>query len=257
MAKKQDSRKPATHQITEVIRLTEGRLDVCLVGSSGFIANRMSNKGLRELLFPGGGRQGLKHEPLLEYRGSPYTFKDPHAPTLLAHLASAFKLSLTNAALDTQGMKKAQIGRLVWVEGELIPIYGVPQMSMMTVRSADINRTPDVRTRAIVPEWACRITITYPEQLIKPQAIINLLANGGLNQGVGDGRPEKAKLHFGRFRLTDANDPDYKRIVKTGGRAAQVAAMAAEPPVCYDAETEELYGWFVEERKRRELKGVA
>jgi hypothetical protein len=27
---------------------------------------------------------------------------------------------------------------------------------MTPVRSADMNRTPDVRTRAILPEWACK-----------------------------------------------------------------------------------------------------
>jgi hypothetical protein len=257
MAKKQNSKKPTTHQITEVIRLTEGRLEACLVGTSGIILNRMSNKGLHELLFPGGGRNGLKHEPLLEFRGSPYTFKDPNAPTLLAHLATAFKGALRGAALDIPGMKKAQIGRLVWVCDDLIPLYGVPQMLMSVVRSADMNRTPDVRTRVIVPEWACRVSVTYAEQLIKPNAVVNLLAGAGMTQGVGDGRPEKGALNFGRFRLADASDPDFKRIVKTGGRAAQTAALFADPPKCYDAETEELYGWFVEERKRRELKGVA
>jgi hypothetical protein len=259
MAKKQDSRKPDTHQITEVLRVTEGSLTACLVGTRPIILNRMSNKGLHELLFPGGGgrRNGLKHDPLVEYRGSAYTFNDPKAPTLLTHLASAFKGAVRDAALDIPGMKKAQIGRLVWVCDELVPIYGVPQMFMSVVRSADINHTPDVRTRAIVPEWACQIRITFAEQLIKPQAVVNLLASAGLTIGVGDFRPGKGAGTFGQFRLTDASDLDYKRILKSGGRAAQVAAFAADPPACYDAETTELYGWFVEERKRRDLKGVA
>jgi hypothetical protein len=153
-------------------------------------------------------------------------------------------------------MKKAQIGRLTYVCNDLIPLYGIPQMIMSVVRSADINHTPDVRTRVIIPEWACRIRITVAEQLIKAQAVVNLLATGGITQGVGDGRPEKGSLNFGRFRLTDASDPDYKRIVREGGRKAQAAAMAADPPAFYDTETAELYGWFVEERKRRETAGL-
>jgi hypothetical protein len=256
-AKKNHTKKPETTQITEVLRVTEGRLDAFIVGD-GLINNRMSNKGQHELLYPGGGRrEGLKHEPLLEFRGSPYTFTDPTAPTFIAHKATAFKAAMTNAALDIPGMKKSQIGRLVWVVGDLIPIYGLPQMLMAGVIQAGPSRTPDIRTRAILPEWACRIQITFAEQLIKPQAIVNLLATAGLTQGIGDWRPQKGSGNFGRFRLTDANDPDYKRIVKTGGRKAQIAAMEADPPACYDTETAELYGWFVEERKRRALKGVA
>jgi hypothetical protein len=255
MAKKNVS-KADTHQITEVLRVTEGSLEACLVGTSGIVLNRMSNKGLHELLFPGGPRNGLKHDPLLEFRGAAYTLADPSAPTLLAHLATAFKGALRNAALDVPQMKKAQIGRLTYVCDELVPLYGLPKLIMMVVRSADINRTPDVRTRVIIPEWACRIRITFAQQLIKPQAVVNLLATAGITQGVGDGRPEKGALSFGRFRLTDKDDPAYKRIVQTGGRKVQMAQMTADPPAFYDAESAELYGWFVEERKRREQAGM-
>jgi hypothetical protein len=257
-AKKHDSKKPATTQITEVLRVTEGRLEACIVGMTPFIANKMSNKGLHELLFPGGGRrEGLKHDPLKEFRGSPYTFSHPNAPTLLAHVVTAFKGGMRNAAIDMPGMKKAQVGRLVWVCEQLTAMYGVPKLGMHVVRSADMARTPDVRTRAIIPEWACRIHITFAEQLIRPQAVVNLLSTAGLTQGVGDWRPEKGSGNFGRFRLTDANDPDFKRIVREGGRKQQLAAMEADTPEFFDPDSAELYGWFVEERKRRELKGVA
>jgi hypothetical protein len=255
-AKKHDSKKLATTQITEVLKVTEGRLDAVIVGDK-LILNRMSEKARRELIYPGRRerRDGLKHEPLREFRDSPYTLSDPKAPTLIAQVATAFKGGMCNAAIDLPGMKKAQVGRFVWVLNDLIPIYGVPKMLMSVVRMADMNRTPDIHTRVIVPEWACRLQITFAEQLIRPQAVVNLLAAAGLMQGVGDWRPEKGKGNFGRFRLTDANDPDFKRIVRAGDRKVQVAAM--ETPDFYDAETADLYGWFVEERKRRELKGVA
>jgi hypothetical protein len=257
MANQKGSKKEAA-AITSVLRITEAGLDAYLVGlpGSGIILNRMSNKGLHELLFPGGGRSGLKHDPIAEFRASAYSLADPKAPTLLAHLSTAFKGALRNAALDVPNMKKAQIGRLTWVCDDMVPLYGLPKMLMRVVRSADINHTPDVRTRVIIPEWACRIRITFAQELIKAQAVVNLLAAAGLTQGVGDGRPEKGALNFGRFRLTDAGDPEFKRIAKEGGRKAQVAAMAADPPPFYDTDTAELYGWFVEERERREKAGI-
>jgi hypothetical protein len=258
---KSKSTAASPEQITDVLRVTEGSFECCLVGTSGFVNNRMSQKAERELLFPHGRKTAaeralsLKHVPLDEYRASPYTFKDPKQPTLLAHLATAFKSALRNAALDVPGMKKSQIGRLTYVVGDLVGIYGVPQLYMSVVRSADMNHTPDIRTRAICPEWACRVRINFAQQLIRAQAVANLLATAGITNGVGDGRPEKGALSFGRFRIADPDDAEFKRIVKEGGRKAQLEAM--ERPVCYDDETTELLGWFTEELSKRTLKGVA
>lgn len=197
----------------------------------------------------------LKHDPRAEFQASPYILKDERAPTLLAHLATAFKKSLMGAALDMPGAKKAQIGRLVWVNGDYVPIYGVPKIFMSVVRSADINRTPDIRSRAIVPHWAARVSFNFVEPLIKPQAVANLLAAAGMIQGVGDWRPEKGAGNYGQFEIVDAEDPRFVEVVATGGREAQLAAM--NEPTCYDDETEELLTWFDDELQRRKLKGVA
>src|SRR5690606_32985291 len=91
----------------------------------------------------------LKHDPLQEFADSPYIDEDESAPTYLQHLSSAFKNALKGAALDLPGANKSQIGRLTWVNGERVGIYGVPQIFCSVTRSADMNRTPDVRTRAI------------------------------------------------------------------------------------------------------------
>jgi hypothetical protein len=197
----------------------------------------------------------LKHLPLEEFRASAYRFKDPAQPTLLAVMSTAFKGSLRSAALDMPGMKKAQIGRLTYIEGDLVGVYGIPKLFMAIVRSADMNKTPDVRTRAIVPHWASVVRFTYVQPLIRPQAILNLLAAAGITIGVGDGRPEKGAMSYGQFRVCLPDDVEFKQIVKDGGRAAQEAAM--EKPTCYDDETTELLSWFETERAQRQLKGVA
>jgi hypothetical protein len=126
---------------------------------------------------------------------------------------------------------------------------------MAIVRSADMNKTPDVRTRAIVPEWACQVRVTYVQPLIRAQAVANLLAAAGITIGVGDGRPEKGAMSYGQFRIADKDDADFKRIIKEGGRKAQQAAL--DSPVCYDDETTDLLSWFDGERAQRQLKGVA
>ena len=167
-------------------------------------------------------------------------------------LASSFKGALRSAALDIPGANKSQIGRLTYVNGEFTPIYGVPKLFMSIVRSADMNRTPDVRTRAIVPEWACKLSVTYVQPLLRDQAVANLLAAAGISIGVGDWRPEKGAGAYGQFALVSADDADFVRICKTGGRAAQMAAM--EDPDCHDEETAELLSWFDKEVKVRGFK---
>lgn len=246
-------------EITDILKVRTGSIEFCIVGTSGFVCNRMSEKAKQELLMPKGRKNAverattLKHVPIDEYRASPYRLKE--GPTVLAQLATAFKGALRSAALDMPGAKKSQIGRLTWVEGEMVGIYGIPKLFMAIVRSADMNKTPDVRTRAIVPEWACQFRVTFVEPLIRAQAVANLMAASGLTIGVGDGRPEKGAMNYGQFRIADKDDPEFKRIVKEGGRKAQLAAL--ESPTCYDDETTELLSWFDEERARRQLKGVA
>lgn len=248
-------------EVSDILKVSQGQFECCIVGTSPLILNRMSEKAKRELLMPRGRKNAvekattLKHSPMDEYRASAYRLPDPNAPTYLAHLSTAFKGALRTAALDMPGAKKSQIGRLTYIAGDYVGIYGVPKLFMSVTRSADINKTPDIRTRAIVPHWACRVVVTYVQPLIRAQAVANLLAAAGLTIGVGDWRPEKGAGSYGQFRISDQNDAEFREIVKNGGRKAQVAAI--ETPVCYDDETAELLSWYDDEVGRRQLKGVA
>ena len=247
------------NEITSILKVTTGIFDCCVVGTSPLVLNRMSEKAKHELLMPKGRKNAaerattLKHIPVDEYRASAYTLND--GPTLLALMSTAFKGALRSAALDMPGAKKAQIGRLTHIAGDYVGIYGVPKLFMAIVRSADINKTPDVRTRAIVPEWACALRVTFVQPLIRAQAVANLLAAAGITIGVGDGRPEKGAMNYGQFRIADSDDAEFKRIVKAGGRKAQQAGL--DSPVCYDDETSQLLSWFDGEREQRKMKGGA
>ena len=244
----------------DVLQVTKAEIHCHIVGTSPLILNRMSEKARRTLLLPGGPKTAaerqstLKHDPMEEFAASPYRIRADSAPTLLAVMASAFKGAMATAALDLPGAKKAQIGRLVYVEGDLIGIYGEPQLFMSVARSADINHTPDIRTRVIVPQWACELTVTHVIPILRSQPVLNLLAAAGLTAGVGDWRPEKGKGSYGQFRLADADDTAYAQITATWGREQQQAAMAS--PSFYDAESEDLFAWWSAEAKRRGFSTV-
>lgn len=249
MAKAKTSVKETNEvEVTDIIQVSRGRVEFCLLGTTPMILHRMSQKAAGDLLCPKAKKNAaekashLKHDPVQEFRDSPYTISDSKSPTLLAQLATCFKKSMGTAALDIEGVNKTQIGRLTYVEGERIPIYGVPKLFMSVVRCADINKTPDVRTRAIVPEWACRLSVTFATPLIRDKAITGLLATAGMTSGVGDWRAQKGAGNYGSWVLVSEDDPEFKRIVKEGGRIPQIAAM--ETPVPYDEETAELLSWF-------------
>jgi hypothetical protein len=247
--------------VSEILQVTQGQFDCCLLGTSPMILNRMSEKAKHELLMPRGRKTAtekatsLKHVPVDEYRASVYRIADQSAPTYLAHLSTAFKGALRTAALDMPGAKKSQIGRLTYIHGDYVGIFGVPKLFMSVTRSADINKTPDIRTRAIVPAWACKLTVTFVRPLMQAQAVANLLAAAGLTIGVGDWRPEKGAGNYGQFKLVDASDPEFLAVVAAGSRAAQIAAL--ETPVCYDEETAEMLAWYDEEVGRRRMRGAA
>lgn len=239
-------------------------LSVWLIGTSPLLMNRLAEKARHELLLPAPAKNRaakqstLKHVPIDEYRASIYRQLDDDAPTRLVFPGGGLRKAIASAALDMPGSSKAQIGRLVRVAEYNLAVYGVPRICCMVVRQADIKKTPDVRTRAIIPEWCCQVTIRFAHPILKQAAILSLLTAAGDFIGIGDGRNEKgSSLSCGCFRIA-ANAQDMKeveRIRKAGGLKQQDAAI--EDPEAFDADTRTLLEWFDEEIKRRGVSNVA
>lgn len=242
------AKQPTKSADISVMEVETGELTFNILGRTPLVLNRMANKAVHQLLLPKPRKTAadkaanLKHNPLEEYRDSVYRNPDDAAPTRLVFPAAGFKRSIANAALDLPGLKKAQIGRLTWVEGENVNIFGVPQLYMAVVRSADINRTPDIRTRAIVPYWGCQITVRFVRPLTKAVQVANLLAAAGVFIGIGDGRQEKGALSFGQFELVDDDNADFRHLIEHAGREAQDRAL--DDPAMYDIETADMFEWF-------------
>lgn len=225
-----------------------------IIGTTPLYQNRMSAKVKHQLLVGGGKktaaeRAGIKHDPLSEYRDSAERLAD--GPTALGVRVVAPKAAMATAALDTPGLKKSSIQRLVFMPNEFAPLYGVPQLRLDVVRSADINRTPDIRSRCYLPQWGCEIEISYVVPQLSLGAIVTLLNNAGKIVGIGDNRQEKGKGSFGLWRVIGdgENDAEWDDLVANQGRGAQTRAL--EAPEYANDETAELMAHFFAETKRR------
>ena len=240
---------------TEVIieKLHQGSIKVWVRGLSPLIFNCMSEKARHELLFPEGRKTAadkaanLKHVPIEEYRNSVYR-RIGNGPTRLQFPSAGFKGAMSDAALEIPGAKKAQIQRLIWVVGDYVDIYGIPKLLMSIVRSADMSHTPDVRTRAIVPDWCCCVNLRFSSPTINQTSILRLLEASGMLIGIGDFRQGKGKGNYGQYSVI-SDDSEVTEIIKTGGIKEQDAAL--EKPEFYDVESQNLYSWFDQERKKR------
>ena len=252
--------KPVVESEISINEVVEGKMDFCILGTSPLICNRMAQKAWFDLVArkkntAADKAANMKHDPLGEFRATRYRMANEDAPTVLAVLPTMFKKAMGTAALDMPGTKKAQIGRLVSVDWDAMPVWGVPNVFMAITRSADINKTPDVRTRAILPEWACRLSVRFQKPILREQSVANLLAAAGRLSGVGDWRQEKGSGSYGAFKLVSADDKDFLRVIKTGGRNAQQEAL--DNPIPYNDETSEMLAWFEVELKRRGFKVAA
>lgn len=242
----------------ETLRVADihiGKIQVGVIGTTPLLLHRLTLKTKKQLIKPPGRKTAgekkttEKHEVWEEFRDSPEKFSDPDAPTLLGIQSVAFKKAMIGVATDVEvNISKAELGRLTFVESHLSPIFGIPQVSMMTVRQSGPSRTPDVRTRAIVERWGAILDISFVRPNVTEGAILKLLSHAGVIRGVGDYRAEKGSGNYGSFRVVEPDDPDLQAIVQEGSRAAQVDAM--ESPVCYDTDTMELLAYWSENRDK-------
>ena len=181
----------SSNDTISITPIETGIITMFIVGRTPLYHHAMAEKARRTLLLGGGKKTSaekaanVKHDPVEEYRASCYKIADDNAPTLIAMPAPAFKGVMRTAALDLPGTKRTEIGRLCWIEGYSIGIFGVPRLSMSVVRSADMARTPDIRTRAVMTEWCCEISVSYVKPKLNQTSVVNLIAAGGIVDGRG------------------------------------------------------------------------
>lgn len=246
----------------EVLEIGQQEAVFDIIGTTPLIMERMAEKARREMLLPHGRKNAterattLKHDPLPEFRASAYLRRSDDMPTRLLMPSGSVKGAIGSAALRLAGVSKTEIEQLTWVTPVNLPIWGIPEVLMSVTRSADMNKTPDIRTRPIIWPWATRITVGFIEPNLTTQTVMRLVAAAGMMMGIGGWRQEKGSGNYGLFRIVTPNErPEFDRLVAEAGREVQDEAMAN--PACHDEETSELLSWFEDELAGRRQRGVA
>lgn len=235
--------------------LKQGRVTLRMIGTTPFYFNAMSAKAKRSLLIGGGKKTAaekreLKHDPEQEFRDSVYRHNDDE--TLLCFPAPGVKGAMATAALETAGVTKTSVQRLIFLPQQKIRIWGKPFLKMDVVRSADMNKTPDIRTRAFLPRWCAEVDIAFVTPTLSAHSVVSLLQNAGAIVGIGDFRQEKGRGSFGTFAVTGENlgewADEWASITKEG-KVVQQGAL--DEPEAADLDTQELLDMLAEERVRR------
>ena len=237
--------------------LKQGRVTLRMIGTTPFYFNAMSAKAKRTLLVGGGKKTAaekreLKHDPETEFRDSVYRLTD--GPTLLGFPAPGVKGAMATAALETAGVTKTSVNRLIFLPEQRIKVWGRPYLKMDVVRSADMNKTPDVRTRAYLPRWCAEVDIAFVTPTLSLHSVVSLLANAGAIVGVGDFRQEKGKGSYGTFAVAGDDLGEWADTwaeITAEGRDLQVEAMDNPEPEAGDYDTAELLEFLRDERTRR------
>ena len=240
----------------EIQPLKQGRIKFRLIGQTPLYFNAMSAKAKRSLLIGGGKKTAaekkeLKHDPESEYRESVYRL--PGGETLLGFPAPGVKGAMATAALETAGVTKTSVQRLIFLPEQKIRVWGKPYLKMDVVRSADMNKTPDIRTRAFLPRWCAEVDIAFVTPTLSQYSVTSLLANAGAIVGIGDFRQEKGRGSYGTFAVAGAEDMgEWQAVwdeIVTEGRDVQQDAL--DNPECADEDTQALMEMLGEERQRR------
>jgi hypothetical protein len=235
--------------------LKQGRVTLRMIGTTPLYFNAMSVKAKRTLLIGGGKktaaeRKELKHDPEREFRDSVY--RQSSGETLLCFPAPGVKGAMATAALETPGVTKTSVQRLIFLPQQRINVWGKPYLKMDVVRSADMAKTPDIRTRAYLPRWCAEVDIAFVAPTLSVHSVVSLLSNAGVIVGIGDFRQEKGRGSFGTFAVAGDDLGDWAddwAAITAEGRLVQEAALDA--PDVADDETAELMAIMSDERMRR------
>lgn len=163
-------------------------IEIVLIGDSPLICHKWSAKAkammLGKQMKKAAGAKAAKN-PEEDYLDSLYQLPDGRYgfPTI------AFKDAAVDACSHVAGITKVLTRGVFHINGELLPIEGVPSMREDMVRIG--MGTADIRYRGEFKQWKVRVPVRYNAAVLSAEQIVNLFNTAGFAIGVGEWRPQK------------------------------------------------------------------
>lgn len=194
---------PKKSQALEIPAPKFKKVSVQIKGISPLVFHRFSEKAKKQIQ----DKQGKKakggravRNPQAEYKASYYY--DSSGKIVMP--PRWFKTSMVGAARFLDDVPMTLIRGAIFVHGNKegwIPVkYKEERMREDVVK---IGRgTSDFRYRGELIDWEANLLIEYDSEVFSAEQVLNLLMRAGLQQGVGEMRPEqKSGDMFGRFEI--------------------------------------------------------
>lgn len=186
-------------QLITIPKIRTRDMELALVGESPLIVNRFSEKAKNMMVGKQKGEARMKKAP----KSAEEDFKNSlyyHPEGGYGFPCVGFKSAAVAACRYVDGIKMTEARGAFHVVGELAKIEGPePEMREDMVRIA--MGTADVRYRGQFWPWRVKLTISYNEDALTPEQIVNLFNVAGFGVGVGEWRPGKSGGPYGRFRV--------------------------------------------------------
>jgi hypothetical protein len=159
-----------------------------IVGDSPLITHAWSEKAKKQMRDKQMGKAQARKEaknPEQEYQDAFYRMEDGTP----AVRAISFKSAAVDAATQLNGLTKVFLRGAFHVDGELVPVEGVPHMREDMVRVG--MGTADLRYRPQFDEWAVNLRVRVNARAITLEQLVHLFNQAGFSSGIGEWRPQK------------------------------------------------------------------
>ena len=200
-------------------------VDVLLQGTAPLVVERFSKKAeLMAKMAEGKSSGSKKVRDARDYDKEAEDARYRSVENWEGMNAAAFRAGMISACrLVGFKMTLAKLSTFVVADGldlkdgiPLIRIYGGSETYTAHTRNA--TGVVDVRSRPMYREWAARLRVRFDSDQFTTQDVYNLISRGGLQVGIGAGRPDSkasAGCGFGTFEIVP-NDKEKAVLKKFG-----------------------------------------
>ena len=184
------------NETPRLFQLNISKLVLTVLGTSPLLVNRFAAmENIEDAQSGAAKKKKPPRQPEMEFEASRYL--DNVGRDCLP--SAAFKESMVRACSFVDGLPMTLGRGAFFVDGDLLPLRASAPFCHRS-RVVLNRKTTSIAYRACYEIWECDLSISYQENVISAEQIINILELAGFAVGVGAWRPQ-CKGQFGRFEI--------------------------------------------------------